>query len=62
MILIEASRRATRAAVERLREAFLEYDRVVFKEVTPAAEDAYVVIREGKGRYVLALVDPTVGQ
>jgi hypothetical protein len=59
MIILEATRRTSRAAVERLRQAFIEYDRIVFKEVHPPAEDAYKIVRQGR-HYVVTLNDPTI--
>ncbi len=59
-MLIEATRRSTKAAVTRIREAFLEFDRIVFKDVDVPAETAYSVIRDGR-TWVLALNDPSVG-
>ena len=59
MIVIEASRRASRAAVNRVRSAFIEFDRVAFKDVDIPAEEAYVVIRQGR-TFVLAVDDPSL--
>ena len=57
MLYIEASRRVSRAAVSRIRDAFTEYDRVVFKDVD--LEDTYEIVRDGR-TYVLAINDPTL--
>jgi len=59
MLIIEASRRVSRAAVERIRDALIEYDKVAFKNVDIPAEEAFVVIRQGR-TYVLAVEDPTL--
>ena len=58
-MFIEATRRVSRASVNRIREAFLEFDRVVFKDVDVSAESAYTVVRDGR-TYVLAFEDPSV--
>jgi hypothetical protein len=59
MFIIEATRRVSRTSVARIRDAFLEYDHVVFKDVYIRAEDAYQVVRDGR-TYVLAFTDPTI--
>lgn len=59
MLIIEATRRASRATVSRIRDAFVEYDRIVFKDVS--LEDTYEIVREGRS-YVLAINDPTIEQ
>jgi hypothetical protein len=59
MLIIEASRRVSRAAVERVRDALIEYDRIAFKNVDYPAEDAFIVIRQGRS-YVLGFEDPTL--
>ena len=59
MFIIEATRRASKTAVSRIRDAFIEFDRIVFKDVDVPAERAYSVIRDGK-TWVLAFEDPTV--
>lgn len=60
MFVIEASRRTSRAAVERIRKTFLEYDRVVYKEVQPPAEKVYTVVRTGKREFALSVDDPSL--
>ena len=57
MFVIEATRRVSRAAVARMQDAFVEYDRVVFHGVD--LEGTYEIVREGR-TYVLAVNDPTV--
>ena len=59
MLIIEASRRVSKNAVSRIRDAFIEFDHVAFKDVYITAEDAYQVIRQGR-TYVLAVNDPTL--
>ena len=59
MLVIEASRRVSRAAIERVRDALIEYDRIAFKNVYIPAEDAFMIIRQGR-TYVLAVNDPTL--
>jgi hypothetical protein len=59
MFIIEATRRTKRSYVERIKAAFAEWDRILFKQVTPRPEDCYLVIRD-KGTYVLAITDPTI--
>lgn len=60
-MLIEASRRVSRAATERVRDALIEYDRVVFKDVQQdvPAESAFSIVRDGR-TYVLAFEDPSI--
>ena len=60
MFILEKTRRATRTAVERIRDAFIEFDVVAFKEVDIPAEQAYEVVRDGR-TYVLAVNDPSLG-
>ena len=57
MLILEATRRVSRAAVARIQEAFVEYDRVVFRGVD--LEGTYEIVREGRS-YVLAVNDPTI--
>lgn len=58
-MLIEATRRVSRKSVERIRDAFLEFDHAVFKNVEVRAEDAYQVVRVGR-QFVLAFEDPSL--
>jgi len=65
MIILEQTRRATRAAAERVRAALIELDELfqsyrVF-EVSPeaAADNVYVVVHDDGG-YVVMLTDPTL--
>lgn len=60
-MLIEASRRVSRAATERIREALIEYDQLVFKNVQQdvPAESAFSIVRDGR-TYVLAFEDPSI--
>jgi len=60
-MLIETSRRVSRKAVERVRSALIEYDRIAFKDVQMdlPAEQAFQVVRDGK-TYVLSFEDPSV--
>ena len=60
VIILEASRRASKSAAERLRRVLMDYDRVVFRDVFPPAEQAIKVVRD-KGTYVLTIDDPSVG-
>lgn len=62
-MLIEASRRVSRTAVERVRDALIEYDRIAFKavQVDVPAEQAFNVIRDGR-TYVLAFEDPSIDE
>lgn len=59
MLIIEASRRVSRVAVERVRDALIEYDRIAFKDVDYPAEEAFQIIRQGR-TYVLAVTDPSL--
>lgn len=60
-MLIEASRRVSRVACERIRKALIEYDRVAFKEVQKdlPAERAFSVVKEGR-TFVVRVNDPTI--
>ncbi len=58
-MFIEATRRASRAAVDRIREALVEYDSVVFADVDLEPEDVFQTVRDG-GTYVVAFNDPTI--
>ena len=57
MLVIEASRSASRAVVERFLKAFTQYDKVVFKDVDLGY--TYEIVQEGR-IYVLAINDPTI--
>jgi hypothetical protein len=59
MLVIEATRRVSRAPVARIREAFIEFDRAAFKDVYIKPEEAYKVVKDGR-TYVLACTDPTI--
>jgi hypothetical protein len=58
MFLIEATRRASRAAVAQLRAAIVEYDRIVFSEVDVAPDEAFRIVFDNNS-YVLAFNDPS---
>jgi len=60
-MLIEASRRVSRASVARIRDAFIELDKVVFQDVDVSAEDAFQIVRDGR-TYVLSFEDPSFTQ
>jgi len=59
-MFIEASRQVSRSAVERVRDALIDYDRIVFRDVQfdVPAEQAFSIVRDG-GTYVLTFEDPT---
>lgn len=61
MFIIEATRRASRSAVLRIRDALIEYDSIVFKDVSveAAPQNAFKVVWD-KGTYVVAFNDPSV--
>ena len=67
MIFLESSRRATKAAAEKVRAALIELDELfqtyeVFRnpiDEQVAAPAAYQVVRDGK-EYVVALDDPSM--
>lgn len=65
MIILEQTRRATRAACERVRQALIELDELfqsngVFTvEETEAADKVYSVVHDDGG-FVVMLTDPTM--
>jgi len=65
MIILEKTRRATRAAAERVRAALIELDETfqnygVFEvDELDAAQVAYQVVRD-EGGYVVTLDDPSL--
>lgn len=60
-MFIEATRRASRAATQKILNALVEYDQIVFTDVDMGPDEAFEIVRD-QGQYVVALVDPTVGE
>lgn len=58
-MLLEATRRTSRAACERVLRAITEYDTVVFKEVDVTTDEAFAVVRDGR-TFVVAFNDPSI--
>ena len=61
MFIIEATRRASRTAATRVMNALVEYDQIVFKDVSVEAspKEAFQVVKDGR-TYAVAFNDPSV--
>lgn len=58
-MFLEATRRTSRAACERVLRAITEFDNIVFKEVDVTTDEAFEVVRDGRS-YVVAFNDPSI--